>query len=175
MCLRNLRAPATLRPAFRQNQIRSPSSSPAQDTGFSSLVRGFESRWGRNSVQYFTCSPRHPRAVAHPANECVIDGEVCAIGSNRGAVLPVAAEPSEGSPANVLFIVFDLLWIDGDELRSRDRGAGSPPRAHHDRCKREPLVRLSTAVEGDPKQILGTAKARPGIERDARPRAKGHC
>src|SRR5262249_12356180 len=38
---------------------RSPSSSPAQDTGFSSLVRGFESRSGRNFLGHVTHLPLH--------------------------------------------------------------------------------------------------------------------
>ncbi|HMI87782.1 MAG TPA: non-homologous end-joining DNA ligase [Polyangiaceae bacterium] len=103
-------------------------------------------------------------AVANlSTKECVIDGEICAIGSN-GVPSFQLLQKSGGKDANLLFVVFDLLWVDGKDLRSK--------RLEERRARLESivadagpdsLVRMSTAVEGDPKQILATA-CEAGIE-----------
>jgi bifunctional non-homologous end joining protein LigD len=104
-------------------------------------------------------------AVARlPAKECIIDGEVCAMSPKGVPSFQLLQNRRSGNAANLLFIVFDLLWIDGEDLRPR------PIEERRARLERimvdasaNTLVRLSTAVEGDAKQILATA-CKAGLE-----------
>jgi bifunctional non-homologous end joining protein LigD len=98
-----------------------------------------------------------------PTKECVIDGEVCAIGPN-GVPSFQLLQNRGARQVNLLFVVFDLLWLDGEDLR------GKPLEERRARleqvvakAKADSLVRMSTAVEGDPKQILATA-CKSGLE-----------
>jgi bifunctional non-homologous end joining protein LigD len=98
-----------------------------------------------------------------PTKECVIDGEVCAIDA-KGVPSFQLLQNREGKHVNLLFIVFDLLWLDGKDLRSK------PIEERRGRLEKvlvnaapDGLVRLSTAVEGDPKQMLAAA-CKAGLE-----------
>jgi bifunctional non-homologous end joining protein LigD len=98
-----------------------------------------------------------------PTKECVIDGEVCAIGP-KGVPSFQLLQNRAGRQVNLLFVVFDLLWLDGEDLRAKPL---EERRARLEqvmaKAKADSLVRMSTAVEGDPKQILATA-CKSGLE-----------
>ena len=103
-------------------------------------------------------------AVARlPVAECIIDGEVCAIDAN-GVPQFQLLQNRRGRQLNLLFVVFDLLWLDGEDFRGRsieDRRARLE--AMLSRAGAETLVRMSAAVEGDPKQMLAVA-CKAGLE-----------
>src|SRR5579883_2004548 len=93
------------------------------------------------------------------ARECVVDGEVCAVDQSGrpsfGALQQWLA--GAGGPARIGYAAFDLLWLDGRDLR------GEPIEA-----RRELLDRLleghgaplsfSRSLEGDVVDLLGAAK-----------------
>jgi bifunctional non-homologous end joining protein LigD len=98
-----------------------------------------------------------------PTKECIIDGEVCAIGTNGVPSFQLLQNRGDRQ-IGLLFIVFDLLWVDGEDLRSKpleERRARLEQIAA--KAGADSLVRLSTAVEGDPKQILAAA-CKAGLE-----------
>jgi bifunctional non-homologous end joining protein LigD len=98
------------------------------------------------------------------ARECVVDGEACAVdeeGKPSFAALQAwLGDPS--SPARIGYAAFDLLWLDGRDLRSEPIEA-----------RRELLEKLfdghgaplsySRSVAGDVADLLGAAK-RMGLE-----------
>src|SRR6185295_7891084 len=52
------------------------------------------------------------------AKEAIIDGEVCVLDERgRADFQALQALVEHGKPARLSFLVFDLLWLDGDDLR----------------------------------------------------------
>jgi bifunctional non-homologous end joining protein LigD len=92
-----------------------------------------------------------------PSTEFVIDGEVCAL-DERGVPRFQLLQDRAGQPARLAYFVFDLLWLDGEDLRRlplEERRArlarvlaGSPK----DSC-----IGLSSAVPGEPREVLRIA------------------
>jgi bifunctional non-homologous end joining protein LigD len=97
------------------------------------------------------------------AKAFVVDGEVCAL-DPRGVPSFQLLQNRRGHDTRLAYFVFDLLWVDGKDLRTlpledrRDRLArllGKLPK--------DSRIVLSSAVPGDPKEILRTACA-SGLE-----------
>jgi bifunctional non-homologous end joining protein LigD len=95
--------------------------------------------------------------------EFVVDGEVCAL-DERGVPRFQLLQNRRGHDTRLAYFVFDLLWVKGEDLRKlpledrRERLAtllGKLPR--------DGRIALSSAVPGDPKEILRTACA-SGLE-----------
>ncbi len=54
------------------------------------------------------------------AREAIIDGEVCVLdGRGRADFQSLQALVEDGKPARLSYLVFDLLWLDGEDLRKR--------------------------------------------------------
>src|SRR5687767_2345912 len=52
------------------------------------------------------------------AKEAIVDGEVCVLDERgRADFQKLQALVKDGKPARLSFLVFDLLWLDGDDLR----------------------------------------------------------
>jgi bifunctional non-homologous end joining protein LigD len=108
------------------------------------------------------------RAIARlPARECVVDGEACVVdekGRPSFAALQewLSGDGKTAEPARLAFAAFDLLWLDGRDLR-----------AERIEARRELLERLlegqgaplslSRAVQGQLADILKAAKS-AGLE-----------
>ncbi len=98
------------------------------------------------------------------ARECVIDGEACAVDDEGKPSFGALQEWLGGAatPARLAYVAFDLLWLDGRDLRREPLEA-----------RRELLEKLlegrgaplsfSRSVEGDLKDLLEGAK-RMGLE-----------
>jgi bifunctional non-homologous end joining protein LigD len=108
------------------------------------------------------------RAIAHlPARECVVDGEACVVDEKGRPSFAALQEWLSGAgkaaePGRLAFAAFDLLWLDGRDLR-----------AERIEARRELLERLlegqaaplslSRAVQGELADILKAAKS-AGLE-----------
>jgi bifunctional non-homologous end joining protein LigD len=99
-----------------------------------------------------------------PARECVVDGEVCVVDEKGrpsfGALQDWLAGAAVGKPraAGILYAVFDLLWLDGRDLR------GEPIEVRRELLAglvrgQPPPITLSAAVEGELPALLRAAKA----------------
>jgi bifunctional non-homologous end joining protein LigD len=93
---------------------------------------------------------------------CVIDGELCALDANGVPSFQLLQQRQRGQ-AQFVFAVFDLLWIDGEDLRDQ------PLEVRRARltavvgaAKGSPIV-LSEPLEGDPAELLARAR-KHGIE-----------
>lgn len=77
--------------------------------------------WSRSGLDYSDRFPEIGIAV-ETLPDCIIDGEVCALGKDG---LPSFAglqkALSTGRTASLVFYVFDLLWLKGDDKRSLDQ------------------------------------------------------
>jgi bifunctional non-homologous end joining protein LigD len=91
------------------------------------------------------------------ASELVVDGEVCAL-DERGVPRFGLLQNRGNSPPKLAYFVFDLLWREGRDLRQlrleerRDalaRVLGTP--------SKDSVIALSSAVPGEPRDILRTA------------------
>ena len=89
--------------------------------------------------------------------EFVIDGEVCAL-DERGVPRFGLLQNRGSQAARLAYFVFDLLWLDGEDLRRepleerRERLArllGKP--------SKNSIIALSSAVPGDPRDVLRVA------------------
>jgi bifunctional non-homologous end joining protein LigD len=96
------------------------------------------------------------------AEECVIDGEVCAL-DEHGLPSFQMLQQRQRTPRQLIFAVFDLLWLEGQDVRDRtlegrrelvERLAGTT---------RDPSIIVSQQFDDDPAQILATACER-GLE-----------
>ncbi len=103
------------------------------------------------------------------ARECVVDGEACVVDDKGrpsfGALQDWLAGPRGGGPRSggpkaggILYAVFDLLWLDGRDLR------GEPIEVRRELLEglvrgQPPPVTLSRAVEGELPALLRAAKA----------------
>jgi bifunctional non-homologous end joining protein LigD len=99
-----------------------------------------------------------------PARECVVDGEACVLDDagrpSFGALQEWLASAAVGKPkaSNLVYAVFDLLWIDGRDLRRE------PVEVRRELLEalvrgQKPPITLSRAVEGKLDDLLGAAKA----------------
>ncbi len=99
-----------------------------------------------------------------PARECVVDGEACVLDDQGrpsfGGLQDWLASVAVGKPkpANVVYAVFDLLWIDGRDVRPE------PIEARRELLEallrgQPPPMTLSRAVEGKLEDLLAAAKA----------------
>jgi bifunctional non-homologous end joining protein LigD len=121
--------------------------------------------WTRRSHDWTDRFGPVAAAVAKlPARECVVDGEACVVDDQGrpsfGALQDWLARAAVGkhSAGAILYAVFDLLWLDGRDLRAEpieirrqlleELVRGQPP----------PLT-LSRAVEGELTALLRAAKA----------------
>jgi len=87
--------------------------------------------------------------------ECVLDGEVCAIDEHGVPRFNLIQNRRKGTP--MIYAVFDLLWQDGRDLRGEAievRRAALEALIAKDTSK---VVFATSAVEGDPTQILQLA------------------
>jgi bifunctional non-homologous end joining protein LigD len=95
--------------------------------------------------------------------EFVIDGEACAL-DERGVPRFQLLQNRSGQAPRLAYFVFDLLWLDGQDLRRlpleerRERLARVLARLPKESC-----IALSSAVPGEPSDILRTACSR-GLE-----------
>jgi bifunctional non-homologous end joining protein LigD len=98
------------------------------------------------------------------ARECVVDGEACVVDEEGrpsfGALQDWLSSVALGKPkaAAILYAVFDLLWLDGRDLR------GEPIEVRRELLEglvrgQAPPMTLSRAVEGDLPSLLRAAKA----------------
>ncbi|HEX4447569.1 MAG TPA: DNA ligase D [Polyangiaceae bacterium] len=103
-----------------------------------------------------------------PARECVIDGEACVVDAKGrpsfGALQDWLASAAVGKPksAVILYAVFDLLWLDGRDLRREPIELRRELLEGLMRGATPPLT-LSRAVEGRLDELLAAAKAN-GLE-----------
>ena len=121
-----------------------------------------ESRASRNWTDRFEEIADAVAALA--AKEAVIDGEACAVDA-RGApsfhrLQRWLGNDREGS--QLVFAVFDLLWLDGEDLRRRPLEERRALLGALLDGARPPLV-LSKTIEGDPKELMKLAAAQ-GLE-----------
>ena len=102
------------------------------------------------------------------ARECVVDGEACVVDAKGrpsfGALQDWLAKAAVGKPdaAAIVFAVFDLLWLDGRDLRREPIERRRELLEALVRNPRPPIV-LSRAVEGEVEGLLAAAKAN-GLE-----------
>ena len=108
------------------------------------------------------------RAVAEsvgrlPARECVVDGEACVVDDQGrpsfGGLQDWLASVAVGKPkaANLVYAVFDLLWLDGRDLRREPIEVRRELLEGLVRGQKPPLT-LSRAVEGKLDDLLAAAK-----------------
>ncbi|MDB4938118.1 MAG: ligase [Labilithrix sp.] len=97
------------------------------------------------------------------ADECVLDGEVCAL-DERGVPSFQLLQNRTRRRSSLVYFVFDLLWLDGEDLRGR------PIEERRKLLEqvvlgvnRKGSIVISSASEGDPRAILALACER-GLE-----------
>ncbi len=99
-----------------------------------------------------------------PARECVVDGEACVLDDRGrpsfGGLQDWLASVAVGKPkaANLVYAVFDLLWIDGRDLRREPIEVRRELLEALVRGQKPPMT-LSRAVEGKLSDLLAAAKA----------------
>ncbi len=93
------------------------------------------------------------------ARECVVDGEACVVDEKGRPSFSALQEWLSGgsTPARIAFVVFDLLWLDGRDLR------GEPIEVRRELLEKlvegqGPPISFSSAVAGDLAEILRSAK-----------------
>ncbi len=100
-------------------------------------------------------------AALAPA-ELVIDGEVCAL-DPRG-VPSFNLLQNANAKSRVVYVVFDMLWVDGRDLRIEPIEARRAQlerilarKSKPSKRTQPPILSLSAAVDADPKQVLRLA------------------
>ena len=114
--------------------------------------------------------PPIARAVAElPARECVVDGEACAVDATGKPSFQALQQWFGGGSkhAHIGFAAFDLLWLDGRDVRRLPIEARRELLEKLLEGQKAPLS-FSRAVEGDLRQLLAAAK-------DARARGPRHA
>lgn len=98
------------------------------------------------------------------ARECVLDGEACVVEENGRPSFSALQEYLAGRSrsARVAYAVFDLLWLDGRDLRHAPIEARRELLEHLLEEQRGALT-LSRSVEGDVPDLLRAAKS-AGVE-----------
>jgi bifunctional non-homologous end joining protein LigD len=121
---------------------------------------------GRDGVRFMSRSRQDwtdsfPAAVdaiaALPVHDAVLDGEVCVL-DERGVPRFQQMQRHAQTPKNVIFVAFDLLWLNGTDLRAlpieqRREGLAMLLRESPSRT-----ITLSSAVDGDPAMLLELAR-----------------
>ncbi len=122
---------------------------------------GLVSRKGQDYTRELEVVAKDVARVA--ARECAIDGEVCALDA-RGIPSFQLLQRRARARVQIAFFVFDLLWLDGEDLR------GLPIEVRRAKLAevvapvdRKGTIVVSTASEGDPRAILALACER-GLE-----------
>jgi bifunctional non-homologous end joining protein LigD len=84
--------------------------------GLCALSSGQVAMWTRNRLDLMARFPHIARALARVAvGDAVIDGEIVALDVKGASRFQLLQEGSE----ETLFYAFDLLWLDGQDLRAR--------------------------------------------------------
>jgi bifunctional non-homologous end joining protein LigD len=113
---------------------------------------------GRDGEDHTKRLARIARDVARlPAEECAIDGVVCALDERGMPSLPLLQSRAT-KRAPLAFFVFDCLWYDGEDLRRRpieDRRTALTEAVGT--VDRKGSIVRSTASEGDPRALLELA------------------
>ncbi|MGH7327643.1 MAG: DNA polymerase ligase N-terminal domain-containing protein, partial [Polyangiaceae bacterium] len=121
--------------------------------------------WSRRKNDWTSRFPEVAKAVAAlPARELVLDGEACAIGDDGvpsfGRLQKWLGNDRAGS--SLTFPVFDLLWLDGRDIRKEPLEARRE--LLEDLVKdADPPIAFAAALEGDYETILAAAK-QAGLE-----------
>ena len=121
--------------------------------------------WSRRQNDWTSRFPEVAKAIAAlPAREIVLDGEACAIGDDGvpsfGRLQKWLGNDRAGS--SLTFPVFDLLWLDGRDVRKE------PLEARRELLEdlvrgAEPPIAFAAALEGDYATIIAAAK-QAGLE-----------
>jgi bifunctional non-homologous end joining protein LigD len=96
------------------------------------------------------------------AEDAIVDGEVCIV-DERGVPRFQRLQRRGHAPANVVFFAFDLLWHQGEDLRSLPIEERRGRLARLVGAKGRKGLALSSAVEGDPRTLLELARSN-GLE-----------
>src|SRR5262249_32663852 len=91
------------------------------------------------------------------ARDLVIDGEVCALDERGRPSFERMQNRAQG--ANLAYVVFDLLRCDGVDLRPQPIEARRAALAELLARHKPERVALTPALEGDPEQLLASARA----------------
>jgi len=78
--------------------------------------------WSRNGINVTKKYPAVLSALKKIKHSCVLDGELCALdarGRSRFQLLQNANSKNQHKKTTLLYVVFDLLFLDGDDLRKR--------------------------------------------------------
>jgi bifunctional non-homologous end joining protein LigD len=131
--------------------------------------------WSRKQIDWTAKFPEVAAAIAKlPARELVIDGEACAIGEDGVPSFQKLQRwlSNERAGSSLSFAVFDLVWLDGRDLRKEPlearrqlledllKGASSP-------------LSFAAALEGDFTAILAAARE-AGLEGLVAKKKKSH-
>jgi bifunctional non-homologous end joining protein LigD len=131
--------------------------------------------WSRKQIDWTAKFPEVAAAIAKlPAREIVIDGEACAVGEDGVPSFQKLQRwlSNERSGSSLSFAVFDLVWLDGRDLRKEPlearrqlleallKGASSP-------------LSFAAALEGDFSVILAAARE-AGLEGLVAKKKKSH-
>jgi bifunctional non-homologous end joining protein LigD len=118
----------------------------------------------RNGKDWTDQFPTVAAAVAKlRAREIVLDGEVCALDAQGRPSFNLLQNLMGGSSANLSYPVFDLLWIDGEDVRALPMEERRARLEVAMKSARDPLA-LSSTIEGnDWREILAVA-CRGGLE-----------
>ncbi|HMJ10486.1 MAG TPA: non-homologous end-joining DNA ligase, partial [Polyangiaceae bacterium] len=96
------------------------------------------------------------------AEECVIDGEVCALDENGLPSFQLLQQRERGKK-DIVFVAFDLIWQDGEDLRGQPLEQRRAAIEQLMSSARGSTLILSQQLEGDPARLLALARER-GLE-----------
>ena len=136
--------PSTLRYEVKYNEYRA-----CRDSGGKVWIRS------RNKMDFAQISMGGAGAVAIVVGKAVLDGELVALDDAGVLAVPEA----RGGGAEHRYAVFDLLWLDGEDLRSR------PLEERREllesvMANTRPPLELAQRVRGDEQSALAEAKRR---------------
>jgi bifunctional non-homologous end joining protein LigD len=99
-----------------------------------------------------------------PADECVLDGEVVAVDEEgRSSFQLLQAREMEGRKSPIYFYAFDVLQLEGKSLLSVPLQARKNVLEKMCASARDPQIRYSGTIDGDPEQLLSEVRRR-GLE-----------
>jgi bifunctional non-homologous end joining protein LigD len=131
--------------------------------------------WSRRQNDWTSRFPEVAAAIAKlPAREVVVDGEACAIGEDGVPSFQKLQRwlSNERSGSSLSFAVFDLLWLDGRDLRKEPLEARRQLLEDLLKDASSPLS-FAAALEGDFKVILAAARE-AGLEGLVAKKKKSH-
>lgn len=94
--------------------------------------------------------------------DCVLDGEVCAL-DERGLPSFQLLQRRQRGPRKLVFAVFDLVWLEGQDLRDRPMEERRAALESVLRTSKDPALVLSEQFEEEPERMLALACKR-GLE-----------